>query len=428
VPGGGIPRQLHLTYVHQLFVTPYAVGGTRPYQQARRLAAETWCLVRVISGAEGLVDERGQRLRRGQLWLGMHFDPIDVPYANEMPLWRRLVSFAHFAASSVIRLVRARTDVYFVSSPPLSVTLPVLVWAAIARRPFVLEVRDLWPKAPIELGILTNRVLIRMALAYERWLYRRAAGIVTVAPSLADHIVAVSGRDDVVTVPNAADLEMRSPSPPRAEVWLREARRNGLDEAAIGANDRVVIYVGTLSRVQGVAWLPGFARALSQRDPRVKLVIVGSGSSREQVLEELRRAGLLGRTSFVLGPVVKHEVGALLSASDVALALAPPEGASADSANKFFDYAAAGVPIVSTDTGRQRELLAEFGAGLTLGVDPEAAADTLLALLADPDRLAALGRGSAALGDAYSRDRAYVPLRHLVADVAATAGHSCRCR
>lgn len=409
-----MPLELRLTYVHQLFVTPYAVGGTRPYQQARRLGAESWCSVRVVSGAEGLVDERGRRLRRGQLWQGMRFDPIDVPYANEMPIWRRLVSFLHFAASSVVRLALARTDIYYVSSPPLTVTIPVLVLAAIARRPFVLEVRDLWPKVPIELGILTNRVLIRMALAYEKWLYRRAAGIVTVAPSLARHIAAVSGRDDVVVVPNAADLEMRSSTLPRAEVWQRETQRNGLGEHAIDAEDRVVIYVGTLSRVQGVAWLPGFAQALSKRDPRVKLVIVGGGSALEHVLDELRQARLLGRNSFVLGPVVKHEVGVLLSASDVALALAPPEGASADSANKFFDYAAGGVPIVSTDTGRQRELLAEFGAGLTLEADPEAAADTLLALLDDPDRLAALRRGSAALADAYSRDRAYVPLRDLI--------------
>jgi glycosyltransferase involved in cell wall biosynthesis len=411
-------RPVRLSYVHQFFITPYAVGGTWPYEQARRLADEPWCSVRVVSGADGLVNEHGRRLERDECWRGMWFDSIDVPYHNSMSMRRRLISFVHFAASSVSRLLRTRSDLYFVSSPPLSVTVPVVVHATVTRTPFVLEVRDLWPKAPIELGILTNPLLIRAALAYERLLYRRAAAIVTVAPSLQQHIAEVAQRDDVVVVPNAADLELRDASRSRAEVWTAEAELNGVPPDAIASGDSIVTYVGALSLVQGVAWLPGFAEALFRRAPSVKLVVVGEGSLREQVVRELDERGVLGRNTFVLRPVAKVRVGTLLTASDAALALAPPEGASADAANKFFDYAAAGVPILSTDTGRQQELIRDFGAGMTLSQDSVVAADQIARLLDDPDRLASYRQGSVALGTAFSRDNAYEELHDAVRGVA----------
>jgi glycosyltransferase involved in cell wall biosynthesis len=412
--------KVRLTYVHQLFVTPQAIGGTRPYEQARRLANEPWCSVRVVCASSGLLDEEGLAIRRGQKWRGMHFDPIHVRYDNRMSMPRRILAFAKFAALASPRILRARTDMYYVSSPPLSATLPVAIHAMSMRRPYILEIRDLWPKAPIELGVLTNPLLIRAALWYERQLYKHAAAIVTTAPSMRKHVEEISGRRDVRVVPNASDLEMRDGVPSRSEVWRELVRSNGLQPGSITPESRILTYVGTLSRVQGVEWLPHLAKALWEVDRSVKLVVVGEGSLRDRLVEELKYCGLLGRNTFILDPVAKNRVGALLNASDLAIALAAPDGALADSANKFYDYAAAGIPIVSTADGLQQSLLSDFAAGRTISRQAADAATQISVLLKDPAQLRAMSDGSKRLGDSYSRDRAYTTLRSTVREVALT--------
>jgi len=103
-----------------------------------------------------------------------------------MPTWRRLLSFFSFifwAAWVGIRHV-GKQDVVYATSTPLTVGIPGWLIALCKRAPFVFEIRDLWPEAPIQLGALRSPLLIALARWLERFLYRVAKHVVTLSPGM----------------------------------------------------------------------------------------------------------------------------------------------------------------------------------------------------------------------------------------------------
>jgi glycosyltransferase involved in cell wall biosynthesis len=125
------------------------------------------------------------------------------------------------------------------------------------------------------------------------------------------------------------------------------------------------------------------------------------------VRELARERGLLDRSVFVHDPVPKAEMPGVLAAADVAASVfAPLPGMADNSANKFFDALAAGRPVLLNYGGWQAELVREHGAGIVLDRDDlEGSARALVALLRDPDALAAAGKAARALAEQqFSRD------------------------
>ena len=125
----------------------------------------------------------------------------------------RLAGFVRFALAAT-RAARGveRPDVIYATSPPLTMALPAIAASRRHGAPFVFEVRDLWPEAPIQMGALTNPAGVRAARALERFVYRRAAHVVALSPGMREGVIAAGKPPDQVSlIPNASDLELFSP-------------------------------------------------------------------------------------------------------------------------------------------------------------------------------------------------------------------------
>jgi len=107
-----------------------------------------------------------------------------------------------------------RHDVVFATSTPLTVGIPGWMAATVTRTPFVFEVRDLWPEAAIQMGVISrNGIVGRTAKALERFLYRRAKHVVALSPGMVAGVVAEGiPPERVHMVPNSADLDLFYPS------------------------------------------------------------------------------------------------------------------------------------------------------------------------------------------------------------------------
>ena len=97
----------------------------------------------------------------------------------------RLTNYVSFGITgTLVGLATRRPDVIFASSPPLPVGGAGLAVAARHRRPWVLDVRDLWPDAAVALGQVEEGPLVSAARRFEGRLYRSAAAIaVTTEPT-----------------------------------------------------------------------------------------------------------------------------------------------------------------------------------------------------------------------------------------------------
>jgi glycosyltransferase involved in cell wall biosynthesis len=351
---------------------------------------------------------------------GIRVHWLPVPYSNHMDHAQRMRAFVRFAWSASRKAAALRGDVVFATSTPLTIAVPAAYAAWKNQIPMVFEVRDLWPTVPIALGALRSPVTVGAGRLLEQVAYRNAAHIVALSPGMKAGVVGTGYPEDRVTViPNACDLEVFDVGPTPG-LALRHAHE--------WLHDRpLVVYTGTLGRVNGVAYLAYLAAEVGRVDPSVRFVVIGGGKEEAAIRHTAERLGVLGRTFFMFPEIPKAEIAHWLSAADIATSLVidVPELWS-NSANKVFDALAAGKPVAINHEGWQADLFRETGAGLVLEPhDVNAAAASLATALQDRQWLAqAAGAARALARGRFNRDRLAAQLEGVLRKAKRNADHT----
>ena len=349
---------MRIAYLHQYFNTPEMVGSTRSYEFAKRLASRGHT-VRILTSER---DVKGHQRRR---WRVEHRDGIEihwmpVPYGNHMRYRSRIRAFLSFAWHATWRTAGLPSEIVFATSTPLTIVIPGLVVSFLKRIPMVFEARDLWPEVPIALGVINSPGVIWAAKLLERIAYRGSTHIVALSPGMRDGVAEIGYPSSKITViPNACDIKFFDDARPKGHL-LREQHP--------WLGDRpLVAYVGTLGFVNGVSHLVDIAAEMKRLDPEVRFVIVGDGAERDDISSRATAVNVLGSTLYMFDSVPKNEVPNWIGAADITVSLIIDEPALwHNSANKFFDSLAAGVPIAINHLGWQAEMLSESGAGLVI--------------------------------------------------------------
>ena len=278
----------------------------------------------------------------------------DYMAATKLSYGRRLGGFVRFAAAATRAARRVeRPDVIYATSPPLTMALPAIAASRRHRAPFVFEVRDLWPEAPIQMGALTNPLAVRAARALERFVYRRAAHVVALSPGMREGVIAAGKAPDEVTlIPNASDLELFSPKVDGAPARKR-----------LGLGERFVCtYFGTMGEANDLTQVIDAAAVLRDRgEDGVTFVLHGDGKRRAG-LEELAR----GLENVVFSDPIpdKHAVAEIAAASDACMTIYKDVPILYTcSPNKLFDTFAAGRAAIVNTPGWLTELVEENEAG-----------------------------------------------------------------
>lgn len=273
---------------------------------------------------------------------------------------KRMLGWVVFAAKATLKGLATPADVYFGSSPHLLAPLSALVVARLRRRPFVLEVRDLWPESIVTAGSLREGSTVHRLLVWlERLLYRQAAQIVVVTTGWEDHFERL-GIDlaKVTVISNGADL---------ADYQV-EASRDEL-RARHGITGFTAVFTGNHSPYVGLDMIVEAATKL----PDVNFVLVGNGSRKQWAMDEVATRGLTN-VDF-RDPIGKPELPSLLAACDVGLHTISPQSVfdKGMSPNKLFDYLASGLPSVSNAKVPLREVISDDQVGAV--TEPDELAD-----------------------------------------------------
>jgi len=408
---------VHVLYLHQYFCPPDGSSGTRSYEMARRLVAAGHRVTMVCSGANFAQFELPAGRSETELD-GIHLIILNVPYSNRMGHLERIKAFIRFAegARRAARGVRD-VDVVYATSTPLTIAYPGISASRKHNCPMVFEVRDLWPELPIAVGALRDPLSRACAHWLERWAYRNAAHIVALSPGMKAGVAATGYPEDRISViPNSSDIDkFRVPA---------SAGRSFLGAHPYLDTGKLITYAGALGVVNGVDYLADVAAATLDVDLDVRFCIIGDGKERERILARARALGVLDRNLWVLPPVPKTMMPAILSASTVCASLLwdwPVLKAS--SPNKVFDAFAAARPVVISYGGWLEDLLIQTGAGIRISRDdPAGAARELCEFLDDPERLRRASEASARLADErFSRDLLGARLRETLERVVADA-------
>ncbi len=402
---------MRIAYLYQYFNTPAMPGGSRAYEAATRLAARGH-EVHVVTSTREPATGRGWVVTEAE-GVRVHWYP--VPYANDMHLIARMRSFAAFAVHAIPRTISLAPDLVFATSTPLTIAIPGIATSRWHGVPLVFEVRDLWPTVPIAMGALRNPLARHLALGLEWFSYHASTRVIALSPGMAEGVLRRGFPAERLTViPNGCDLD-RFDAAPAAAMAFRDAHPE------LGGGP-IVLYAGTVGKVNGVEYLAHLADATREQVPAVRFVVIGSGSEEGAVRARASELGVLDRAFFMYPRMPKQDVAAAFAAASVvtSVVIDLPE-LEMNSANKFFDGLAAARPVAVNHGGWQADLLADHGAGFRLPRDVVKAAEVLAAWLNDPARLEVAGRAARRLAETrFARDLLADQLERVLLEAYAT--------
>jgi len=341
---------------------------------------------------------------KGRRFMRETIDGIDVVrtwvYATpNKGFAKRTLSYVSFMCSAVAlglpALRHKRFDAVIATSPQFFVAIAGWALAKAFRKPFVFEVRDLWPASIEAVGAVKNKRILRALERIEMALYRQARLIVAVADST---VAILSGRgvppEKIAVVKNGVDLMKFLPGADSGEV----RREYGLEGRFVCS------YIGTIGMAHALEIILDAAE-LTRSDSGIAYLIVGEGARRYE-LESAARERSLSNVIFA-GQQPRERVREFLAASDAVLVhLKKTALFEAVIPSKIFETMAAARPIIMGVGGEAGQLVRDAEAGIP--IEPENAAELVAAiekLKADPQSAEAMGlRGRAFVEKHFDRN------------------------
>jgi glycosyltransferase involved in cell wall biosynthesis len=391
---------MHILIIHQAFASLNEPGGTRHHEFARLLSAhghQVTVIASQVSYVTGaplrlppFAEQVGGVPRRGEG--GITILRASVYSAHHKSFVHRVFAFISFMLSSFwLGLGIKKVDLVWGTSPPIFQGVTAWALARVKGAKFLFEVRDLWPRFAIAVGVLTNPLLIRMTEWLERFLYRHADQVMINSPGYREH-VEVRGGKRVVLIPNGSDPDMFDPADDGAD--FRQSHNLG---------DRfVALYAGAHGMSNDLGVVLEAAKMLEGTN--VQVVLIGDGKEKANLQA---RANEMGLTNVIFASSVpKSEMPGALAGANVCIAILKPlEEYKTTYPNKVFDYMAVGRPVVLAIDGVIREVVQTAGCGIFAEPgNPSALANAIRNLAEDKEKAREMGlRGRAYLEEHFSR-------------------------
>jgi len=366
---------MHVLYFHQHFTTPDGSSGTRSYEISKRLLASGHRVTMVCGAAalskSGLSGPFLNGRREGSVY-GIHVIELELPYSNYQSLLRRSLTFLRFAFRSVILALRLDYDIVFATSTPLTAALPGIAARWLRRKPFVFEVRDLWPELPRAMGVIRNPLVLLMMDWLEYVAYHSANFCVALSPGIAQGITRRGVPESrVVIAPNGCDLDLFTPDAVQQQVEIPGLPPDAFVAAFTGAH-------GVANGLDAVLDAAAELRKRGRTD--IFFVFIGDGKEKCALMKRAHR-GKLDNCLFV-DPMPKNALAQFLCRrTNVGLMILAnvPAFYYGTSPNKFFDYLASGLPVLVNYPGWMAEMVAAEGVGEVVPPqDPVAFAEGLM--------------------------------------------------
>lgn len=377
---------MRILLINQVFVSPDEPGHTRHFELAKFMKQQGHELVIVASDVNYQTGKK--TIEHSGLSIEQNIDGIRVyrsaiiPSLHRSYFWR-ILSFFSFMFSSIWTALKVKNvDLIMGTTPPIFQAVSAWFVAFLRRKPFLLEVRDLWPEFIVSMGEFRNPVLIQMARWLERFLYARATHILVNSPAYGQYIEQKGvSKEKISFIPYGTDIDMFSPGVDGSEIRNR-----------YGLNDNfVVLYSGALGQANDIYTLIRTAQRLNSQTV-IKFILFGDGKERKKLEAEVKNSNL--ENIIFAGALPKKEMPAVLAAADVCLAILQDIPMFRTTyPNKVFDYMAAGKATVLVIDGVIRDVVeASEGGVFVKPGDDEQLAQVLSDLASDHDRVVSLGQ------------------------------------
>ncbi|MFS2262042.1 glycosyltransferase family 4 protein [Vibrio vulnificus] len=392
---------MHILFLTDNFPPEGNAPATRTYEHAVRWV-KAGHKVTVITCApnfpEGKVFE-GYKNR----WYDTHkLDGIDVVRvktyitANE-GFVKRIIDYMSFMVSGFLAgLFQKKPDVIVATSPQFFCACAGWALSTVRRKPFVFELRDIWPASITAVGAMKESFAIRMLEKIEMFLYRRADSIIAVTHAFKKELVERgidSNKIDVVR--NGVDLTKYEPVDGKD---TELANQYGLTGKFVAG------YVGTHGMAHGLEHIVQVAEKLKHND-NIRFVFAGGGAARQKVVDLVKEKSLSNVVLIDRQP--KEMMPKIWSLCDVSLVpLVNSELFRTVIPSKIFECMGMGIPtIMSVPEGEATQIIEETKSGIVVeSENVEQITQAIELLHTDAKLYSDIRSSSIAAAPSFSRD------------------------
>ncbi|MFO7851430.1 MAG: glycosyltransferase family 4 protein [Bacteroidota bacterium] len=359
---------MNILVLHQYFLEEDGSGGAR-FNEMSRIWAEMNHKVTVLAGM--MPDHTGKKRNeyRRKKFAFKKQGPVNVIRCHVSEFYNRnflgrffgYFTFCFYSLWAGLFKLKGKYDLILVTSPPIFLGLTALIISKSKKIPMVFEVRDLWPESAIDTGVLRNRLVIKLAYWFEKFLYNKSKLINVLTPAFKDNLIENKLVDPkkIIYIPNAADFRLSDNLVKTFDPMVLRTQKNTIDSF-------VIIYVGAHGLANGLHQILDTAELLA--DTNVMFWLIGKGMQRNLLISESKRRKI--KNIEFIDPVPRSDVFKYILASDIgASVLVKNDTFKTIYSNKTFDYMSCKKPVLLAIDGVSRKMIEEADAGIY--VEPE---------------------------------------------------------
>ncbi len=341
--------------LHQHFNTPEKGGALRSYYLAKALVDHGIETV-VITGSN-------EKKYYQENYEGIEVHYLPVAYDNAFGFTARSFSFLKYINQSVaITKKIPHVDICYAISVPLTVGLAAIWLKKKIKLPYIFEVGDLWPDAPVQMGFVSNYFLVSLLFQLEKLIYREAKSIVALSQPIKEAIEKKLSGKKIDIIPNMADCDFYKP----------ESKDLKLEEKFDVKGKFVVSYIGTAGVANGLDYFLECANVSRKAELPVHFILCGDGAMLPYLKVSAERLSLKNIT--FTGSVNRSQVKEVMNITDaVFVSYKNIPILQTGSPNKYFDGLASGKMIIANFGGWIKEEIEKSHCGINL--DPKQPSD-----------------------------------------------------
>lgn len=375
--------------LHQHFKTPLSGGAIRSYYLAKALVDKGHRAV--------VITTHNEKEYRQESLEGIEVHYLPVAYDNRFQFYARGWSFLKYIWGAVRLAGKFKDfDYCYAISVPLTIGIAAMRIKNRYHIPFIFEVGDLWPDAPIQMRFVKNFFLKQSLYGLEIAIYKSAHGIVALSPSIKTAIEKKVPGKRIHMIPNMADTDFYKPE--RKEAALK--KKYQVEEKL------VVSYIGALGVANGLDYFLECARACQKANLPVQFILCGDGA----MLDHLQRTSQqLSLNNLIILPFQNRAgINELMNITDASfICYKPVPILETGSPNKFFDALAAGKMIIINFEGWIKNEIEAAECGIYLNPNrPAEFVEKIQSVLTNKDQLEKFQKASRTLAERnYSREK-----------------------
>ena len=273
---------------------------------------------------------------------------------------KRLRNYLSFTFSSVFQGAKhiEKQDVIITESPPLFLGWSGYVLAKLKKSKFVFNISDLWPESAIKLGVLHNKLFIKMSVWLEEFCYRKASAVTCQTEGIVDDIVNRGfDKNKIHLITNGVDTKL-----------FKKENRDKDFRREIGIENKFALcYAGIHGLAQGLQVIINAAEIVKYKED-IQFVFVGDGPEKQDLINMVKEKNLENVTFLPLQP--KVNMPKIVASMDAAIIpLKKLEIFKGALPSKMFETLASEVPIILPVQGEAEKLINSAQAGIV--VEPE---------------------------------------------------------